>query len=187
MTTPPHHAPPSAMFPPQVLGSYAFIADGERGCLLGPRGDVAWMCAPSWDSDAVFASLIGGPGVYAVTPTAPFTWAGYYEPGSLIWRSRWITHAVIVEHGMLHHVQHPHHHHHRLHPRSSSSPDAEHAVSLERAGRRCATRNRWSPPLGYPPARSALPSRSTRRYAHRRAGLRGSRPWRSWMGTVCLG
>ena len=84
-------------FPPQVLGSYAFIADGERGCLIGPRGDVAWMCAPSWDSDAVFASLIGGPGVYAVTPAASFTWGGYYEAGSLIWRSRWVTHAAVTE------------------------------------------------------------------------------------------
>ena len=84
-------------FPPQVLGSYAFIADGERGCLIGPRGDVAWMCAPSWDSDAVFASLIGGPGVYAVTPGASFTWGGYYEAESLIWRSRWVTHAGAIE------------------------------------------------------------------------------------------
>ena len=84
-------------FPPQVLGSYAFIADGERGCLIGPRGDVAWMCAPSWDSDAVFASLIGGPGVYAVTPAASFTWGGYYEPASLIWRSRWVTHSGVIE------------------------------------------------------------------------------------------
>ena len=88
---------PSEMFPPQVLGSYAFVADGERGCLIGPQGDVAWMCAPSWHSDAVFASLIGGPGVFAVTPAAPFTWGGYYEPASLIWRSRWVTHDGVIE------------------------------------------------------------------------------------------
>lgn len=87
----------SESFPPQVLGSYAFIGDGERGCLIGPRGDVAWMCAPSWDSDAVFGSLIGGPGVYAVTPAAPFTWGGYYEPRSLIWRNRWVTHDGVIE------------------------------------------------------------------------------------------
>jgi NAD(P)-dependent dehydrogenase (short-subunit alcohol dehydrogenase family) len=29
---------------------YALIADGERGAVLGPRGDVAWMCFPRWDS-----------------------------------------------------------------------------------------------------------------------------------------
>ena len=69
----------------------------SRGCLIGPRGDIAWMCAPSWDSEAVFASLIGGPGLYAVTPATPFTWGGYYEPASLIWRSRWVTRVGVIE------------------------------------------------------------------------------------------
>jgi alpha,alpha-trehalase len=31
-----------------VLREYAFIADGERGALIGPRGDVAWLCVPGW-------------------------------------------------------------------------------------------------------------------------------------------
>ena len=61
----------AADFPPHVLREYALLADGERGALVGPRGDVAWMCAPRWDSDAVFSSLIGGRGVYAVTPDRP--------------------------------------------------------------------------------------------------------------------
>ena len=43
-----------------MLREYALLADGERGVLVGPRGDFAWMCAPRWDSDAVFSSLIGG-------------------------------------------------------------------------------------------------------------------------------
>ena len=46
--------------PPQTLRQYALLADGERGILVGPRGDFAWMCFPSWHSDAVFSSLIGG-------------------------------------------------------------------------------------------------------------------------------
>ncbi|GEL19934.1 glycoside hydrolase family 15 protein [Pseudonocardia asaccharolytica] len=52
---------------------------------------------PRWGSDAVFASLIGGRGCYAVTPVGRFVWGGHYEPGSLIWRSRWVTTAGIVE------------------------------------------------------------------------------------------
>ena len=80
-----------------MLGSYAFLADGERGALIGPRGDIAWMCAPGWDSDAVFTSLIGGDSFYAVTPTERFTWGGYYEAASLIWRSRWVTTAGVIE------------------------------------------------------------------------------------------
>ena len=85
------------MFAPQVLREYALLADGERGALVGPQGDIAWMCAPRWDSDAVFCSLIGGRGNYAVTPTGRFVWGGYYEDGSLIWRSRWITQSGITE------------------------------------------------------------------------------------------
>ena len=82
---------------PQTLREYAFIADGERGALIGPRGDFVWMCAPHWDSGAVFASLIGGAGSYEISPTGRFVWGGYYEPGSLIWRSRWVTDVGIVE------------------------------------------------------------------------------------------
>jgi hypothetical protein len=82
----------ASLFPPHVLREYALLADGERGALVGPRGDIAWMCAPRWHSDAVFSTLIGGSGCYAVTPADPrFVWGGYYEDGSLIWRSRWIT------------------------------------------------------------------------------------------------
>jgi hypothetical protein len=85
------------MFPPHVLREYTLLADGQRGALVGPRGDVVWMCAPRWDSDGVFSCLIGGRGAYAVTPTGRFVWGGYYEDGSLIWRSRWITETGIIE------------------------------------------------------------------------------------------
>jgi alpha,alpha-trehalase len=85
-------------FPLHVLSEYALLADGQRGVMVGPRGDFVWMCAPRWDSDAVFSALIGGPGVYAVTPVEqPFVWGGYYEPRSLIWRSRWITTTQAIE------------------------------------------------------------------------------------------
>jgi len=82
---------------PHVLRDYAFIADGERGGLVGPEGDIAWLCFPRWDSDAVFSELIGGGGTYAVRPRVRYVWGGYYERGSLIWRSRWVTEDGIVE------------------------------------------------------------------------------------------
>lgn len=79
-------------FPPHALHEYALLADGERGVVVGPRGDFAWMCAPRWHDDAVFASLIGGGGVYAVTPVGQrYVWGGHYEEGTLIWHSRWVT------------------------------------------------------------------------------------------------
>jgi alpha,alpha-trehalase len=80
-----------------VLREYALLADGERGALVGPRGDFAWMCAPRWDSDAVFSSLIGGRSSYAVTPRERHVWGGYYEEDGLIWRSRWVTDSGIIE------------------------------------------------------------------------------------------
>jgi len=82
---------------PHVLRDYAFIADGERGALVGPEGDLAWMCFPMWHSDGVFSELIGGDGTYAVRPRGRYVWGGYYERGSLIWRSRWVTGDGIVE------------------------------------------------------------------------------------------
>ena len=88
----------TAGFPPHVLREYAFLADGERGALVGPRGDLVWMCFPYWHSDAVFSTLLGGRGVFAVAPRSRYVWGGYYEHGSLIWHSRWVTDdGAIVE------------------------------------------------------------------------------------------
>jgi GH15 family glucan-1,4-alpha-glucosidase len=82
---------------PHALHDYALIADGERGALIGPHGDLAWMCFPSWADDPLFATLLGGGGEYVVQPSERHVWGGFYEPGSLIWRSRWITDDAIVE------------------------------------------------------------------------------------------
>ena len=81
---------------PRVLREYSFVADGERGALLGPDGAIVWMCAPRWDSAAVFSALLGGQGGYAVAPADPWhVWGGYYEPASLIWRSRWVGTGIV--------------------------------------------------------------------------------------------
>jgi alpha,alpha-trehalase len=81
----------SGSFGPHVLREYALIADGERGALIGPDGSMSWLCTPGWDSPAVFSGLLGGRGQYAVTPADPWhVWGGYYENGTLIWRSRWV-------------------------------------------------------------------------------------------------
>jgi hypothetical protein len=87
----------SAGSEPHVLREYALLADGERGVLVGPRGDLAWMCFPRWDGDALFASLIGGGGAYRVEPSDRYVWGGHYEEGTLIWRSRWVTTSGVVE------------------------------------------------------------------------------------------
>jgi alpha,alpha-trehalase len=81
-----------------VLREYALVADGERSALIGPHGELVWMCAPRWHSDAVFSALIGGHGAYAVTPAdSRHVWGGFYEPGSLIWCSRWVSTDAVIE------------------------------------------------------------------------------------------
>jgi GH15 family glucan-1,4-alpha-glucosidase len=83
---------------PETLRQYALLADGERGALVGPRGDIAFLCAPRWHDDAVFSSLLGGRGEYAVTPAdARSVWGGHYEQDTLIWRSRWVTTSSEIE------------------------------------------------------------------------------------------
>ncbi|MDQ0955517.1 hypothetical protein QFZ24_009440 [Streptomyces phaeochromogenes] len=82
---------------PFVLRDYAMIADGERGALINPRGQIAWLCAPAWHSGAVFSSLLGGPGHYRVRPADPWNvWGGYYEDGTLVRVSRWVTADRII-------------------------------------------------------------------------------------------
>ncbi|EHR49376.1 glycosyl hydrolase, glucoamylase [Saccharomonospora marina XMU15] len=75
---------------PSVLREYALLADGQRGAVIGPRGEIVWLCVPRWDSESVFAGLLGGEGQYTVRPADRwFVPGGFYEEGSLIWRSRW--------------------------------------------------------------------------------------------------
>ena len=40
---------------------------------------------------------LGAPGGFAVTPAdTRYVWGGYYEPGSLIWRSRWVARGMLA-------------------------------------------------------------------------------------------
>ena len=55
-------------------------------------------CAPpTGTASAVFTALIGGAGEYTVTPSGRNVWGGYYEEGSMIWRSRWVSGDGIIE------------------------------------------------------------------------------------------
>jgi GH15 family glucan-1,4-alpha-glucosidase len=82
---------------PGVLREYALLADGYRGAILGPGGEIVWLCFPVWHDPAVFASLIGSEGFFTVGPSEPFTWGGHYEQGTLIWQSRWVTTSGIIQ------------------------------------------------------------------------------------------
>ena len=80
----------SSSIQPHVLREYALVADGERGALIGPDGVIAWLCAPRWDSPPPSAGYSAARAGMRSPPSDPWNaWGGYYETGSLIWRSRW--------------------------------------------------------------------------------------------------
>ncbi|MDI5910417.1 trehalase-like domain-containing protein, partial [Streptomyces sp. 12257] len=87
----------STRFPPHALHDYALPADGERGAVIGPDGAIGWLCAPTWQDEAVFSDLVGGGACTPSLPPAGTFFGGYYEEGTLIWRSRWVTDEGIVE------------------------------------------------------------------------------------------
>ncbi|MFE0760009.1 glycoside hydrolase family 15 protein [Streptomyces smyrnaeus] len=81
---------------PWALREYAFLGDGERGALVSPRGELVWLCAPRWDSDAVFSQLIGGQGQYTVRPADHWQISGgFYENGALVRVTRWVTSRAV--------------------------------------------------------------------------------------------
>ncbi|WP_306187331.1 glycoside hydrolase family 15 protein [Streptomyces sp. MK5] len=90
--------PASGLCPPWVLRDYAVLADGERGAVVDPEGRIVWLSAPRWHSDAVFSALIGGGGYFGVEPEDRWhVWGGYYEDGTLIRVSRWVTADCVIE------------------------------------------------------------------------------------------
>lgn len=83
---------------PTVLHELSFIADGERGAVLGPEGNLAWLCVPRWHDEPVFAELICVRCGHTITHTDPWhVWDGSYEPASLIWNSRWVASESVIE------------------------------------------------------------------------------------------
>ena len=84
-----------------LIEDYALIGDMQTAALVSRMGSVDWLCLPRFDSDAVFAGLLGDDshGHWLLAPTAedgpPSRAAAAergYEPGTLILTTLW--HAV---------------------------------------------------------------------------------------------
>ncbi|MBX9582354.1 MAG: glycoside hydrolase family 15 protein [Gemmataceae bacterium] len=58
---------------PLRIEDYALIGDCQTAALVGKDGSIDWLCLPRFDSDAVFAALLGGPenGRWQIAPAVP--------------------------------------------------------------------------------------------------------------------
>src|SRR4051812_806288 len=67
---------------PSRIEDYALIGDCQTAALVGRDGSIDWFCAPSFDSPACFAALLGTPehGRWLITPVC--------EPRSITRRYR---------------------------------------------------------------------------------------------------
>jgi GH15 family glucan-1,4-alpha-glucosidase len=69
------------------IESYGMIGDCQTAALVGRDGSVDWLCWPRFDSEALFARLLGGQsnGFWLITPSqTPRKTSRRYRPGTLI-------------------------------------------------------------------------------------------------------
>ena len=77
----------------RAIPDYAAIGDGNTSALIDRSGSMDWLCWPRFDSDAIFAAIIGhdGNGVWAIAPKAPFRSSRQYRDDTLILETRFET------------------------------------------------------------------------------------------------
>ena len=70
------------------------IGDGHTAALVGKNGSIDWLCWPTFDSDACFASLLGGQsnGFWLITPNEEIkSVSRRYRPDTLILETTFVT------------------------------------------------------------------------------------------------
>ena len=88
--------PTVSAYPP--IESLAFLSDGTVAALLGPDGNVEWLCLPRFDAPSVFGAILDRrAGTFRLAPTDPAATATRsYLPGSLVLETRWQTADGVV-------------------------------------------------------------------------------------------
>ena len=69
------------------IESYALLGDTHTAALVARDGSIDWMCAPRFDSPALFAALLGTPdhGRWQIAPVGgPVDVRRRYRPGTLV-------------------------------------------------------------------------------------------------------
>ena len=67
------------------IADYGLLADCNTAALVDRSGSIDWLCLPRYDSDAIFARLLGpDAGHWSIRPTGEFEAERRYLPGSLV-------------------------------------------------------------------------------------------------------
>ncbi|HYH28016.1 MAG TPA: glycoside hydrolase family 15 protein, partial [Actinomycetota bacterium] len=76
-----------------AIEDYALIGDTRTAALVSREGSIDWMCAPRFDSEPVFGSLVGGAaaGRFAVTPRDLVSTRRRYRDRTATLETRWET------------------------------------------------------------------------------------------------
>lgn len=76
----------------RAIADYAFLSDCHRSALVSRDGSIDWLCAPRFDSPAVFARLLDdAAGHWTIRPEADFTTRREYVGPSLVLQTRFQT------------------------------------------------------------------------------------------------
>ncbi|MBB5942118.1 glycoside hydrolase family 15 protein [Xanthomonas sp. 3307] len=75
------------------IEDYAMLGNCRSAALVDRCGSIDWLCLPRFDSDALFAALLGEPdhGRWAIAPQGAFTSTRAYRDGSLVLETRFET------------------------------------------------------------------------------------------------
>lgn len=81
------------------LSDYALIGDGYTAALVSGQGSIDWLCAPSFDSPSVFASLLDARrgGYFAIRPVGDFESQMSYIGHSAAVKNRFRTASGVAE------------------------------------------------------------------------------------------
>jgi GH15 family glucan-1,4-alpha-glucosidase len=132
MSTPwvPHGGLGGGQFP--QIADYAFLSDCETCALVGPNGNVEWMCLPRFDSPSVFGAVLDrDAGWFRLGPAdVEVPAARRYLPGTMVLETSWGTSGgwIIVRDALLigpwHHEDERSH----THRRAPTDYDADHVL-----------------------------------------------------------
>jgi GH15 family glucan-1,4-alpha-glucosidase len=79
------------------IDHYAMLSDCSSAALVGTDGSIDWLCLPRFDSPALFSRLLDpDAGHFQIAPTAPYTVARAYVPGTLVLETTFTTDDGVV-------------------------------------------------------------------------------------------